>query len=70
MRTQGEGGVKKRSNFSDVLYGWPQWSSECRVKQLTRFGHHLKVFNNYQMLNVNELNAMFNIYNSCIYCNV
>ena len=23
MRTQGGGGVKKRSNFADVLYGWP-----------------------------------------------
>ena len=23
MRTQGGGGVKKRSNFVDVLYGWP-----------------------------------------------
>ena len=24
MRTQGGGGGQKRSNFADVLYGWPQ----------------------------------------------
>ena len=45
-------------------------TGECRVKQLTRFGHHFKILtfhvvtcssvNNYQMLNVNVV--MFNMY--------
>ena len=42
MRTQGGGGVKKRSHFADVLYGWPLISTyshqEKRLRELKKQG--------------------------------
>ena len=44
MRTQGGGGVKKRSNFSDVLYGWPLRYTHTLVSIHLKFWYMCYIF--------------------------